>query len=52
MSGWLATTPSSDDFLKMIETAGGKGRFAQRLAGLELGAPEHLAAAIAYLVDK
>ncbi|TMQ91347.1 DUF2813 domain-containing protein [Actinomadura soli] len=46
---WQSTTPDCAEFLKMIERAGGKGRFAQRLALRKLTAPEYVAAALQYL---
>ncbi|TDC71298.1 DUF2813 domain-containing protein [Actinomadura sp. GC306] len=46
---WQHTMPDCAEFLKMIERAGGKGRFAQRLARRELTAPDYVAAALQYL---
>lgn len=49
MAGWSETTPATKEFLDMIDRAGGKGRFAQRLARVSVAPPAHFAAALAYL---
>jgi len=51
IAGWSDTIPAAKDFLDMIERAGGKGRFAQRLAGVSVTPPAHFAAALAYLKE-
>ncbi len=49
---WGDSTPSYDDFMKMIKNAGGKGRFAQRLTQWDLKPPGYVAAALDYLVSQ
>jgi putative ATP-dependent endonuclease of OLD family len=51
VAGWSQKTPGAEDFLGMIDRAGGKGRFAQRLAGGSVTPPAHFAAALAYLKE-
>lgn len=51
VAAWAEATPEQGDFLAMIPTVGGKGRFAQRLASTPLEAPAHLAAALSYLLE-
>ena len=51
VAGWGHTTPSGKDFLDMIDRAGGKGRFAQRLASASVTPPAHFADALAYLKE-
>lgn len=51
VAGWGETTPSASDFLGMIDRAGGKGRFAQRLASASVSPPAHFAEALAYLKE-
>ena len=51
VAGWSQKTPGAEDFLAMIDRAGGKGRFAQRLAGGSVTPPAHFAAALAYLKE-
>lgn len=46
---WGTTTPSREDYLRMISNAGGKGRFAQRLATRSVSPPSYVAAAFDYL---
>ncbi|RQM31954.1 ATP-dependent endonuclease [Rhodococcus ruber] len=48
---WEQATPEVKEFLDMISTIGGKGRFAQRLASTQLSPPAHLAAALEYLLE-
>lgn len=50
VEAWSAAAPEQEDFLKMVSTAGGKGRFAQRLANAQISPPAHLDAAIAHLL--
>lgn len=51
VAGWGETTPAAKEFLGAIERAGGKGRFAQRLASAPVAPPAHFAAALAYLTE-
>ena len=51
IAGWSEATPAAKDFLDMIERAGGKGRFAQRLASASVTPPAHFAHALAYLKE-
>jgi len=51
VASWEHETPEVKVFLKMISTIGGKGRFSQRLASAKLDAPQHLAAALEYLLE-
>lgn len=51
VGGWKNATPEVEVFLRSIEAAGGKGRFAQRLAGVALDPPTHFIHALAYLED-
>jgi putative ATP-dependent endonuclease of OLD family len=51
VAGWTTTAPDVDTYLALVKKAGGKGRYAQRLASIELEAPAHLMAALAYLLD-
>jgi putative ATP-dependent endonuclease of the OLD family len=41
--------PTSDDYMTTIQTVGGKGRFAQRLALKDVQPPEYVANALRYL---
>jgi putative ATP-dependent endonuclease of OLD family len=52
VGGWDGETPEVEEFLDMISTVGGKGRFAQRLASAELDPPAHLADALEYLLEQ
>ncbi len=52
VAGWEAGSPSKDEFISMIKTVGGKGRFAQRLAATNLAPSAQVAAAIAYLLEQ
>lgn len=49
VASWGEACPDSKDFLDMIDRAGGKGRFAQRLASSPVTPPTHFADALAYL---
>lgn len=51
MAAWEGQPPELKEFLKIISTIGGKGRFAQRLASAQLDPPPHLSAALAYLLE-
>ncbi|MBA4025481.1 MAG: ATP-dependent endonuclease [Gordonia sp.] len=51
VAAWTRETPDVTNFLAMIKTIGGKGRFAQRLASAQLDPPAHLTAALAYLME-
>ncbi|MET4610619.1 putative ATP-dependent endonuclease of OLD family [Rhodococcus sp. PvR044] len=51
VKAWEHATPEAKEFLNMISTIGGKGRFAQRLASTQLDPPAHLAAALGYLLE-
>lgn len=44
-----ASRPAYDDFMSSITTAGGKGRFAQRLASYPVVAPEYVMRALGWL---
>lgn len=50
IDGWSNSDPGHDEFMKMIDNAGGKGRFAQRLSLVPLTPPTYMAAAFKYLV--
>ncbi|CCG01026.1 ATP-dependent nuclease [Blastococcus saxobsidens] len=52
LEGWRDDTPDVKDFLAVISTVGGKGRFAQRLASTRLDPPAHLAEALEYLLEQ
>jgi putative ATP-dependent endonuclease of OLD family len=49
VDAWRGAVPAYEDFMREIENAGGKGRFAQRLALRDLRAPAYVAAALDYL---
>ncbi|XVS66006.1 ATP-dependent nuclease [Actinosynnema sp. CA-299493] len=49
IADWGGTDPGYAEFMKMINNAGGKGRFAQRLALREIHAPRYITAALRYL---
>lgn len=51
MAAWEEQPPEVKEFLKIISTIGGKGRFAQRLASTQLDPPPHLSAALTYLLE-
>lgn len=51
VAGWGQATPDREEFLRMIDRAGGKGRFAQRLAACAVTPPAHFAAALSYLKE-
>lgn len=50
VAAWNGAVPAYDDFMREIDNAGGKGRFAQRLALTDLQPPAYVAAALDYLV--
>lgn len=50
IDSWGARDPGHAEFMKMITNAGGKGRFAQRLALRDVYPPEYIAAALRYVV--
>jgi putative ATP-dependent endonuclease of OLD family len=47
--GWGSQDPGYDEFMKMIKNAGGKGRYAQRLAACDLQLPLYIERALQYL---
>jgi len=49
IASWNNQAPRYDDFMKMITNAGGKGRYAQRLALRAIHPPEYVADALGYL---
>jgi putative ATP-dependent endonuclease of OLD family len=49
IDSWSGQAPDHVAFLKMIDNAGGKGRYAQRLALREICPPPYLAGALRYL---
>jgi putative ATP-dependent endonuclease of OLD family len=49
VDAWNEVVPPYEDFMREIENAGGKGRFAQRLALSGLQPPMYVAAALDYL---
>jgi putative ATP-dependent endonuclease of OLD family len=51
LESWGDTTPEADPFFRRIDAAGGKGRFAQRLASTQLEPPQHFVNALQYLKD-
>ncbi|SEB90941.1 putative ATP-dependent endonuclease of the OLD family [Rhodococcus pyridinivorans] len=51
VKAWEQVTPGVKEFLDMISTIGGKGRWAQRLASTQLCPPAHLAAALECLLE-
>lgn len=51
VEAWDQATPGVKEFLEVISTIGGKGRFAQRLANTQLDPPANLAAALGYLSE-
>lgn len=51
VDSWLGTNPGFGAFMSMIENAGGKGRYAQRLALREMQPPAYVANALRYLAQ-
>jgi putative ATP-dependent endonuclease of the OLD family len=51
VDAWKDAVPPYEDFMREIENAGGKGRFAQRLALAGLQPPTYVAAALEYLAS-
>ncbi|OFJ50900.1 ATP-dependent nuclease [Mycolicibacterium grossiae] len=49
IEGWDTEEPGHDDFMKIVTNAGGKGRYAQRLALAAVQPPPYVAAALTYL---
>jgi putative ATP-dependent endonuclease of OLD family len=49
IESWSGKAPGHAEFLKMIDNAGGKGRYAQRLALRKVFPPQYLADALRYL---
>lgn len=49
ITSWAGEAPGHVEFLKMIDNAGGKGRYAQRLALREVYPPQYLTDAFQYL---
>jgi putative ATP-dependent endonuclease of OLD family len=49
LAAWNGAVPAYDDYMREIENAGGKGRFAQRLALKQVKPPAYVAAALDYL---
>jgi putative ATP-dependent endonuclease of the OLD family len=49
VDAWNKAAPPYDDFMKEIDNAQGKGRFAQRLALKQISPPAYIAAAFDYL---
>ncbi|TCO32833.1 putative ATP-dependent endonuclease of OLD family [Kribbella steppae] len=54
VQGWIDDdiVPATDDYLDMIDNAGGKGRYGQRLAERELDTPTYISDAIEYLAGR
>ncbi|GJF03798.1 ATP-dependent nuclease [Pseudonocardia sp. D17] len=52
IDSWGTAATGSDDFLKMIKNAGGKGRYAQRLSVSAVKPPHHVQRALEYLAGK
>ncbi|SIL04429.1 recombination protein F [Mycobacteroides abscessus subsp. abscessus] len=50
VASWKNSVPDRNDFMKAIKNAGGKGRYAQRLALADVRAPAYIASALQYLV--
>lgn len=49
---WAAQIPQAADYIAMIDNAGGKGRFAQRLCTASLTAPAYIEKAVRYLAGQ
>ncbi|WP_236793330.1 ATP-dependent endonuclease [Amycolatopsis sp. GM8] len=49
IDGWDQQDPGFDEFMGMISNAGGKGRYAQRLALRDVRPPQYVADALQYL---
>jgi putative ATP-dependent endonuclease of OLD family len=52
INSWAGQAPDHVKFLNMIDNAGGKGRYAQRLALREIHPPQYLADALRYLATQ
>ncbi|QWF80990.1 DNA replication and repair protein RecF [Amycolatopsis sp. CA-230715] len=52
IESWNGQDPGYDEFMKMIKNAGGKGRYAQRLALRPVHAPQYVEAALRYLEQR
>jgi putative ATP-dependent endonuclease of the OLD family len=51
VAAWNDVAPPYEDFMREIDNADGKGRFAQRLALKQIQPPAYLAAALEYLAN-
>ncbi|WP_166904764.1 ATP-dependent endonuclease [Mycobacterium sp. DL440] len=51
IESWNGIVPDQETFMRAIKNAGGKGRYAQRLALADLYPPDYIAAALRYLAD-
>ncbi len=49
IESWAHQAPDYASFITMIKNAGGKGRYAQRLALTEVKPPQYVADAVSYL---
>ncbi|WP_293001573.1 AAA family ATPase [Mycobacterium sp.] len=49
IASWGSALPDHDTFMNMVDNAGGKGRYAQRLARGAVQPPQYIAAALTYL---
>jgi putative ATP-dependent endonuclease of OLD family len=52
IEGWGANVPSYEDFMTMIDNAGGKGRYAQRLSLQNLSPPLYMRDALMFLDER
>ena len=49
IDSWQGQRPQRDDYMRIIDNAGGKGRFAQRLSTKDIHPPTYIADALRYL---
>ncbi|KPN48875.1 hypothetical protein AN931_23115 [Mycobacterium intracellulare subsp. chimaera] len=51
IAGWGGHVPDQDTFLRAVKNAGGKGRYAQRLAESTIHPPQYVAEALRYMAE-
>lgn len=52
VDSWGAAAPDLAEFMRILKNAGGKGRYAQRLAQLDIAPSSHVEGALRYLVGR
>jgi putative ATP-dependent endonuclease of OLD family len=52
VDSWGGAAPDQKEFMRIVTNAGGKGRYAQRLAQLDIAPSRHVEDALRYLVAR